>query len=208
MRVFFNAQHVASDSGSPEPHFFHQTTHHNPFNFGGPSISVPVPQADAGPPREDLHQENIDRITTHQIIDEKLPGYFESPLPEAFSEVNATRHRWIVEVSIVENPIPRHPALGARFVTGHNVQEARASMDGLAYQCPGALVMGDDLELQMLRVEIAVPSAETIFRLVLQHAGYSQSSQTKAALQAKRHSRWEVWIVLLRLCATRRRLLS
>jgi len=32
--------------------------------------------------------------------------------------------------------------------------------------------MGDDLELQMLRVEIAVPSADTIFRLVLQHAGY------------------------------------
>jgi hypothetical protein len=117
-------------------------------------------------------KKNIDRITTHQIIDEKLPGYFESPLPEAFSEVNATKHRWIVEVSIAENPIPRHPALGARFVTGHNVHEARASIDGLAYQCPGALVMGDDLELQMLRVEIAVPSADTIFRLVLQHAGY------------------------------------
>lgn len=117
-------------------------------------------------------KKNIDRITTHQIIDEKLPGYFESPLPEAFSEVNATKHRWIVEVSIVENPVPRHPALGARFVTGNNVHEARASMDGLAYQCPGAMVIGDDLELQMLRVEIAVPSSDTIFRIVLQHAGY------------------------------------
>src|SRR6266702_1163847 len=57
LRVFFNGQHVASDSGSPEPHFFHQTTHYNPLHFGGPSRSVPVPQADAGPPREDLHQE-------------------------------------------------------------------------------------------------------------------------------------------------------
>jgi len=117
-------------------------------------------------------KKNIDRITTHQIIDEKLPGYFESPLPEAFSEVNATKHRWIVEVSIVENPVPRHPALGARFVTGNNVHEARASMDGLAYQCPGAMVIGDDLELQMLRVEIAVPSSDTIFRIALQQAGY------------------------------------
>jgi hypothetical protein len=67
------------------------------------------------------------------------------------------------------------------MATGPNVYDARTSIDGLAYQCPGALVRGDDMELQMLRVEITLPSSEEIFRIALKRGGYECSVSDKGA---------------------------
>ncbi len=126
-------------------------------------------------------KKNVDRITTHQVVDEKLPGYFESPVPMIFSEIRASKHRWIVEIAYADNPVPRHPILGRALATGHNIYEARVGIDGLAYQCPGVLVSGDDIEFQMLRVSVVVPSSDTIFRLVLKHCGYESAVSDKGA---------------------------
>jgi hypothetical protein len=126
-------------------------------------------------------KKNTDRITTHQFVGDKLPGYYESPVPLLFSDIKATQHRWIVEIQFLGHPVPRHPDLGRTMATGPNVYDARTSIDGLAYQCPGALVMGDDMELQMLRVEITLPSSDEIFRIALKRGGYECSVSDKGA---------------------------
>jgi hypothetical protein len=124
---------------------------------------------------------NIDQITTHQIVDEELPGYFESPVPRIFSEIQASKHRWIVEIAFAEHSIARYPTLGRSLVSGPNAYDARASLDGVAYQCPGAFVRGDDIELQMLRVAISVPSTNTILGHVLRDQGYESTLSDKGA---------------------------
>jgi hypothetical protein len=125
-------------------------------------------------------KKNIDRITTHQIVDDKLPGYFESPVPAIFSEIVANKHRWVGEISFVGHPIPRHPDLGRRVIEG-NVYEARAGIDGVAYPCPGALLMGDDIELQMVRFSVSVPSSDSIFQAVFSECGYNSIISDKGA---------------------------
>jgi len=128
---------------------------------------------------------NIDRITAHQIVDDKLPGYFESPMPAIFSEIKASNHRWVGEISFAGHPVPRHPELGRILITGPNMQEARAGIDGLAYQFPGALVTGDDIELQMLRFSISLPSSDNIFRIVLKKCGYECVISDKGAFASE-----------------------
>jgi len=115
---------------------------------------------------------NIDQITTHQIVDGRLPGFFESPVPSALIHVNPQVHRWLVEIAFMEHETPRHPALGSYLVSGPNLMEVRAGLDGVTFQCPGALVRGDDIELQMLRVSVSLPEPEKIFRIVLESCGY------------------------------------
>jgi hypothetical protein len=124
---------------------------------------------------------NIDQITTHQLVEGKLPGFFESPVPRAFSEVNAHSHRWLVEVSFAGNQPPRHPSMGEKLASGPNLGTARAGIDGLVYQCPGSLVRGQDIELQMLRIDVFVPDSDFIFRTVLASAGYQMTISDKGA---------------------------
>jgi DNA-directed RNA polymerase subunit RPC12/RpoP len=126
-------------------------------------------------------KKNIDRITTHQIVDEKLQGYCESPMPAIFSEIKASKHRWVGEISFAGHPLPRHPELGRILATGPNMQEAGAGIDGLAYQFPGALVQGDDVELQMLRFSISLPSSDNIFQIVLKECGYESVISDRGA---------------------------
>lgn len=126
-------------------------------------------------------KKNTDRITTHQFVDGKLPGHYESPVPLIFSDIKATKHRWIVEVQFLGHPVPRHPDLGRIMASGPNIHDARAGLDGLAYQCPGVFVQGDDMELQMLRIEISLPSPDEIFRIALKRCGYECSVSDKGA---------------------------
>ncbi len=124
-------------------------------------------------------RKNLDQITTHQIVDDKLPGYFESPVPSAFSEIIASKHRWLVEIAFAGNQMPRHPVLGRHLASGPNIGPVRAGIDGLTYQCPGTYTVGDDIELQMLRLNISVPRPEKIFSIILAASGYECSLSDK-----------------------------
>ena len=117
-------------------------------------------------------KKNIDQITTHQIVDDRMPGFFESPVPLALTRVNPQIHRWLVEISYMDFETPRHPALGRYLASGSNLSDVRAGIDGVVFQCPGMMVLGDDIELQMLRISVSLPSSEKIFGIALGNCGY------------------------------------
>jgi len=130
---------------------------------------------------------NIERLSTHQLLDDELPGPFESPKPVVVKTVNPQVHRWIVEVAFLKHRIPRHPALGA-FVAAHpNLGEwsVRIGNDGLAYMCPGALVMGVDADFNLVRPSIRVPNALEIFRRTLSYCGYDCAISDKGRYESE-----------------------
>lgn len=130
-------------------------------------------------------KKNIDQITTHQIVQDRLPGFFESPVPSALTRVNPHIHRWLVEISFMNHETPRHPALGDYLASGRNLSDVRAGLDGVAFQCPGVMVSGDDIELQMLRLSVYVPGPEKIFRIALANCGYDCEVSDKGRYQSE-----------------------
>lgn len=135
-------------------------------------------------------KKNIDQITTHQIVDHRLPGFFESPVPLALSHVNPQIHRWLVEISFMNLETPRHPSLGGYLASGPNLSDVRAGIDGVAFQCPGMLVRGDDIELQMLRLSVSVPGPEKIFRIALANCGYDCEVSDKGRYESETISKF------------------
>lgn len=130
-------------------------------------------------------KKNIDQITTHQIVEDRMPGFFESPVPLALTHVNPQIHRWLVEISYMNLETPRHPALGGYLASGPNLSDVRAGTDGVAFQCPGMMVHGDDIELQMLRLSVSVPNPEKIFRIALANCGYDCEVSDKGRYESE-----------------------
>jgi hypothetical protein len=122
---------------------------------------------------------NLGDVTTHFLLNNNLPGAFDSPLPRMLSPVNPSAHRWIVDITFLEHLIPRHPALGQVVIYGPNVAEVRSGNDGVSYVCPGSFVRGDHMETNMLRPNIHVPDAEEIFRVVLEDCDYRSKTSDK-----------------------------
>ncbi len=124
---------------------------------------------------------NAERITTHLLINNELPGTFESPVPSAFRHVDPQNHHWLVELTFADHLTPRHPALGPHLAHGPNLAEVRTATNGVTYCCPGTAVMSPDIELQMLRASITVPNAENIFRVAFDNCGYECKISDKGA---------------------------
>jgi hypothetical protein len=122
---------------------------------------------------------NLGDVTSHLLFNDDLPGPFESPLPRKLSPVDPTRHRWLVDIMFIKNLIPRHPALGRTVVHGPNVEDVRAGREAVTYMCPGAFIMGNHMETNMLRPSIHVPGAEELFRIVLDDCGYRSQTSDK-----------------------------
>jgi hypothetical protein len=127
---------------------------------------------------------NLGDVTTHLLFNKNLPGAFESPLPRKLSPASPLDHRWIVDLTFMENLIPRHPALGQRIVTGSNVGDVRTGREEVSYMCPGALVMGNYMETNMLRPNIHVPDADEIFRIVLEDCDYRSTTSDKGRYES------------------------
>jgi hypothetical protein len=130
-------------------------------------------------------KKNIDQITTHQIVEDRMPGFFESPVPLAFTHVNPQIHRWLVEISFMNRETPRHPALGWYLASGPNLSAVRAGTDGVVFQCPGTFVRGDDIELQMLRLSVSLPGPEKIFRIALANGEYECEVSDKGRYESE-----------------------
>src|ERR1035437_9125816 len=128
---------------------------------------------------------NIGEITTQMLVNDRLPGWFESPVPSALNPVSPQSHRWLVDITFMEHLIPRHPALGKVAVSGSNVGDARSGIDGVSYMCPGVMVMGNDIETNTLRPAIRVPDAESIFRITLDDCGYECKISDKGRYDAE-----------------------
>ncbi|MES2392416.1 MAG: hypothetical protein V4555_12300 [Acidobacteriota bacterium] len=123
----------------------------------------------------------VEQISNQMVLDDQLPGTFESPAPSIFSQINPQKHRWLVELTYLGRMTPRHPALGRRLISGANIGDTRAGIQGAAYQCPGVFVMGEDMEFQVLRPSVTFPDAETVFRAAISFAGLECKVSDKGA---------------------------
>jgi hypothetical protein len=128
---------------------------------------------------------NIGEVTTHLLLNNDLPGWFDSPLPRMLHPVNPLSHRWMVDIKFIQHLLPRHPALGKIAVSGANLSDARAGRECVSYMCPGMLVIGDHMETNMLRPSIHVPDAEEIFRIILDDCGYQSKTSDKGRYEAE-----------------------
>jgi hypothetical protein len=128
---------------------------------------------------------NIGDITTRMLVNDRLPGWFESPVPSTLHPVSPQSHRWLVDIMFMEHLIPRHPALGKVAISGSNVGDARSGIDGVSYMCPGIMVMGNDMETNTLRPSVHVPDAESIFRITLDDCGYQCKISDKGRYEAE-----------------------
>lgn len=133
---------------------------------------------------------NIERVTTHQLVDDKLPGYFESPIPEALTEINAHLHRWIVELAFAGSQFPRHTALNNHVTPNTPHTSCRAAVDGFAYHCPGPYVTFGDIELQSIRLSVTVPTPEATFNTILKAGGYDSQISDKGSYQSESVSKF------------------
>lgn len=147
----------------------------NPFlSLSAASVSVSFVAELVQYPIRTYVQGRIEKVSTHQLVDDELPGPFESLRPDVLKGLNPQKHRWIVEIAFRKHSIPRHPGLGAFVVADPNLGEAntRTSNEGAAYLCPGSLVVGEDVDYNLVRPIIRVPNAHEIFRRVLGYCGY------------------------------------
>ena len=127
---------------------------------------------------------NLGDVTTHLLLNNNLPEAFDSPLPRRLSPANPLSHRWIVDLTFLDNFVPRHPALGQRIVTGSNMADVRTGREAVSYMCPGMLVMGHYMETNMLRPHIHVPDADEVFRIVLEDCDYRVTTSDKGRYEA------------------------
>ncbi|HXC44189.1 MAG TPA: hypothetical protein VNY51_11800 [Candidatus Dormibacteraeota bacterium] len=144
------------------------------MSFHSESLSVHSVSKLVGHPLRTYAVGNIEKLSTHQLLDNELPGPFESPSPAIFKTINPQMHRWIAEVGFRRHRIPRHPALGSVVLSHTNLGESstRIGVDGLAYVCPGAMIWGTDPDFNLVRPSIRVPNAIDIFRYALKYCGY------------------------------------
>jgi hypothetical protein len=72
---------------------------------------------------------DLGNITTHSLLNNSLPGFFESPVLRTLKPASPLSHRWIVDIVFMHNLIPRHPVLDRVVVNGSNVSDMRAGVD-------------------------------------------------------------------------------
>jgi hypothetical protein len=122
---------------------------------------------------------NIGDITTRMLVDNELPGWFETPRPAKINPLNPQLHRWMIDITFEKHLLPRHPAIGPYVVSGANLLDVRSGSEAVSYSCPGIVVIGIDMDNNMVRPSVRVPDCESIFRIVLNDCGYESQVSDK-----------------------------
>lgn len=91
------------------------------------------------------------------FLGQKSVGGIRSPLPSGFRAMNATKHRWVVDVEVLGQAIPSIPDLaGALIDRGQFEGSTGTRLTGhkLAYTCPAVMVFGDNIHANLPRPPI------------------------------------------------------
>jgi len=59
---------------------------------------------------------NLERDQTKIVVDEELPGYFETPKPKGVASAIPSKLRWITELKFSKYHLPQHPAVAQLLV--------------------------------------------------------------------------------------------
>jgi len=115
------------------------------------------------------------------FVDGELPGFFETPRPLKIDPLNAQQHRWMVDISFEKYQYPRHPAMGGHIASNSNLVDVRAGKDAVAYACPGMMVMGTDVDNNLVRPRIRMPDCEKVFSIIFNDCGFESQVSDKGA---------------------------
>jgi hypothetical protein len=110
---------------------------------------------------------NISVLRSFTVPDDGMIRLFETPLPRSFTKVNPSKHRWLTELNVRQYQMPRHHALGERFMDASSSKDARISSVGPTYFCPSWIIMGGaSAESSVPRPTIKIPEPMEIFQAV------------------------------------------
>lgn len=123
----------------------------------------------------------IGDISTRMFVEGELPGVFETPRPLKINPLNPQQHRWMVDLFFEKYLLPRHPAVAAYVVAEGNLLHARSGKDAVSYACPGMFVMGDDMDTNLVRPRLRLPTCEKVFEIVFRDCGYETQVSDKGA---------------------------
>jgi hypothetical protein len=154
--------------------------------FGGWSVEckpldVPLIQLQLQFPTRSCTAGSIGDISTRMFVEGELPGVFETPRPLKINPLNAQQHRWMVDVSFEDYLLPRHPAVASYVVAEGNLLHARSGKDAVSYACPGVFVMGDDMDTNLVRPRLRMPTCEKVFEIIFRDCGYETQVSDKGA---------------------------
>lgn len=123
-------------------------------------------------PRDPIRYYDSENAGITQVIamdDEGRITHFDTPLPRNFGEVVPQKHRWLTELWIEGNHLPRHHELGTyvlgapHFTTG----EVRVSSIGPTYFCPSIMLFGGaSAESSVPKPDIRMPGPLSLFERI------------------------------------------
>lgn len=144
-------------------------------------INVSLVQSQLQFPSRSCTAGTIGDISTRMFVEGELPGVFETPRPLKINPLNPQQHRWMVDLSFEKYSLPRHPAVAAYVVAEGNLLDARSGKDAVSYACPGIFVMGDDMDTNLVRPRLRMPTCEKVFEIVFGDCGYETQVSDKGA---------------------------
>lgn len=119
---------------------------------------------------------NVSILRSFAVPEDGMIRLFETPLPQSFTEVNPSKHRWLTELNIRQYQAPRHYVLGERMMgsSSFTTKDVRISSNGPTYSCPSWFIFGGaSAESSVPRPTIHIPEPLEIFRDVARPAGLS-----------------------------------
>ena len=123
----------------------------------------------------------IGDISTRMFVEGELPGVFETPRPLKINPLNPQQHRWMVDLYFEKYLLPRHPAVAAYVVAEGNFLTVRSGKDAVSYASTGSFVMGDDMDTNLARPRLRMPTCEKVFEIVFRDCGYETQVSDKGA---------------------------
>lgn len=117
---------------------------------------------------------NVDRDQTKIVVEEELPGLFETPKPKSLTTIIPSQHRWITELRFAKYHMPQHESLAEHVVTSQqfSAKETRMSTVGPAYFSPGPFISGgEEIDRLLVRPQLRKPSPESIIEIIAKAGG-------------------------------------
>lgn len=84
----------------------------------------------------------------YPFVDDTSVGPVRTPMPSGFTQLRATKHRWIVEVRHTNSSVPSLPHIADHLIlNGDGPEGKRITRGGLAYYCPprAELILSDEV---------------------------------------------------------------
>ncbi|HEY3136894.1 MAG TPA: hypothetical protein VGL29_12765 [Blastocatellia bacterium] len=102
-----------------------------------------------------------------------MPGWFETPKPKNFRKIHPYDHRWITEIAVLGNDIPRHPNLGTYLLRSNVLltNSARTGRSGIAFFCPNIAYLGGDIDTVLVRPTLFIPDAMQVVEHLCKYSG-------------------------------------